>query len=259
MSNRAGEVAPQLFTPDDSDMMYRSNGIGEWTDDILTTSTTTAAMQPQPQPQASTQPNRRSMPTPPTASSGVITTNPNTYPRPPTRPSNPSSLATTNGTSSSSDRGASTPPPLSQIAVRNGTLNERFEFMLECTQAVGSDNFDSLAIAYYTGKFGPCTPLSNEQRLSRNRGVPKLIREVHSAAREWSDWERRGFYDEVLKTTELVLVGEVARASESLREVMGSSEGWDRPGGPEEGDVVRMKRVIEDEVSTTQKTDYLWR
>lgn len=154
-----------------------------------------------------------------------------------------------------------TPPPsLSHGAVRNGTLGEKFEFMLECTQAVGSDNFDSLAIAYYTGKFGTSTPLANEQRLSRNRGLPKLIGEVHKAAKDWSDWEKRGFYDEVFKTTELCLMSEIEKARQSFRDVLtplvatqdcgnGSADtGADSPS------VVSMKRVIEDEVSSLHST-----
>jgi hypothetical protein len=185
---------------------------------------------------------------------------PTPYPPQSTRP------AADNPSSSTDDSTATcgTPPPsLSHLAARNGTLGEKFEFMLECTQAVGSDNFDSLAITYYTGKFGASTPLANEQRLSRNRGLPKLIGEVHQAAKEWSDWERRGFYDEIFKTTELCLMTELERARQPFREVLApllatqDSANGNAEGGADGPSVVSMKRVIEDEVSKVLYSQHL--
>lgn len=250
MSSRVGQMAPQLFTTDYGDMMYRNGSISEWTEDMLSGG---AAAVTEPQSQASPQTNRRNNPTPSNSNPGILSNTPS-YPQTSVtvRPNDPSSLTNTANGSSSSDT-CGTPPPLSHIAASNGTLDDKFEFLLECTQAIGSDNFDALAITYYTGKFGSSTPLANEQRLSRNRGLPKLIGEVHNAAREWSDWERRGFYEEVLRTTELVLVGEVERGRASLRDVAGSNgagAAWNGTSGPGEAVVAGMKRVVEDEVST---------
>lgn len=81
---------------------------------------------------------------------------------------------------------------------------------------MGFDSFDSVVTAYYSHNFDGPSPLSTEQRLSRNRHLPKVLADVFDAAKNRRDWERRGLHDEILKQAESVLVSEGDRASSTL-------------------------------------------
>ncbi|KAL4993862.1 hypothetical protein BDV10DRAFT_189553 [Aspergillus recurvatus] len=98
----------------------------------------------------------------------------------------------------------------------DATINERFEYIMECVDALKFDNFDALVIAYYAESFTESPPLANEQRVSRNRRLPKAIAEIFNASKEWSAWERRGFLEEILRSTESMLVMEKKEASSAV-------------------------------------------
>lgn len=99
----------------------------------------------------------------------------------------------------------------------NASLDERFECIMEQVDAAGFESFDAMATAYYTQAFGESSALADEQRLSRNRRLPKVLSVVYSsAAGGWSDWERKGFEDEILRTAESVLTNEGSDARPAL-------------------------------------------
>jgi hypothetical protein len=108
---------------------------------------------------------------------------------------------------SGSPEGAESPANTSQPS----SIDERIEWILECALDTGFENFDELVTAYYNATFESPT-LSNEQRLSRNRRLPTVIADIFEAADQWSDWEKRGFYEELLKATESMLISETAQA-----------------------------------------------
>ncbi|KAL6903113.1 hypothetical protein GGI43DRAFT_401273 [Trichoderma evansii] len=112
--------------------------------------------------------------------------------------------------------GSSTISPLPQPTTENISLDERMEGIMEKVRAAGFDSFDALVSAYYCGNFGEASFLANEQRLSRNRRLPKVIDNVFQATRQWSAWERRGFQEEILKTAESMLKSEAASAHNPL-------------------------------------------
>ncbi|KAJ3497226.1 hypothetical protein NLG97_g2065 [Lecanicillium saksenae] len=82
------------------------------------------------------------------------------------------------------------------------SIEERFEYVLECARRVGFDTFDSMAAQYYGSSFDPCSSLAMDQRLSRNRHLPALLAEIRQKSSQWSVWERRAYQDEALKTAE---------------------------------------------------------
>lgn len=82
------------------------------------------------------------------------------------------------------------------------SIEERFEYVLECARRVGFDTFDSMAAQYYGSSFDPCSSLAMDQRLSRNRHLPALLSEIRQKSAQWSVWERRAYQDEALKTAE---------------------------------------------------------
>ncbi|KAH8126488.1 hypothetical protein LI328DRAFT_166060 [Trichoderma asperelloides] len=106
--------------------------------------------------------------------------------------------------------------PIPQLATENISLDGRMEGIMEKVRAAGFDSFDALVSAYYCGNFGEASFLANEQRLSRNRRLPKVIDDVFQATKQWSAWERRGFQEEILKTAESMLKSEAASAHNAL-------------------------------------------
>ncbi|KAH6959755.1 hypothetical protein BKA56DRAFT_500945 [Ilyonectria sp. MPI-CAGE-AT-0026] len=133
-------------------------------------------------------------------------------------------------------------------------LDERLEYVLSCTRAAGFESFDALVTAYYNGNFEDSSPLAIEQRLSRNRGLPSVVADVFRDARRWSDWERRGFDEELLKTTESMLVseGEDSRSSlESLLSMLSAPpNGGDGSGtsASQAQATLAMKKVMQNEL-----------
>lgn len=101
------------------------------------------------------------------------------------------------------------------------TLDQRFERIMEQVEAAGFENFDALVTTYYKAKFDDVSPLANEQRLSRNRRLPKVVSEIFQAASSWTPWERNGFHEELLKSTESMLTSEGASARGNLMAKMG--------------------------------------
>lgn len=130
------------------------------------------------------------------------------------------------------------------------STEERIEAIMETIQAAGFSSFDALVSAYYCDTFGEASPLANEQRLSRNRRLPKLIDDIFRATKKWSSWERRGFQEEIIKTAESMLISEGAGARPSLMSkitpVLDSHDAAN-PAATAEA-LVNLKRSIQDEV-----------
>lgn len=96
-------------------------------------------------------------------------------------------------------------------------VDERFRGILSYLETMGFENFDDVVRTYYGQHFGEESFLCNEQRLSRNRRLPGVIASVFGAATKWSTWERRGFYEEILKATESMLISESLEAQDDLQ------------------------------------------
>ncbi|KAH6995501.1 hypothetical protein BKA56DRAFT_472334 [Ilyonectria sp. MPI-CAGE-AT-0026] len=136
-------------------------------------------------------------------------------------------------------------------------LDERLEYVLSCTRAAGFESFDALVTAYYNGNFEDSSPLAIEQRLSRNRGLPSVVADVFRDARRWSDWERRGFDEELLKTTESMLVSEGEDSRSSLESVLSMLSAPQNGSGGGDGSgtsasqaqaTLAMKKVMQNEL-----------
>lgn len=85
----------------------------------------------------------------------------------------------------------------------------RVRHVMEQAAAVGFETLDEAVAAYYTETFEDMPSLYQEQRLSRNRRLPRLLNTLHSAAKGWSEWERRGFQEQITLGAEEVLVQEL--------------------------------------------------
>jgi hypothetical protein len=131
------------------------------------------------------------------------------------------------------------------LSTEHPPMDDRMDHMLACAKASGFESFDQLVTAYYKDEFSDGSPLSIEQRLSRNRGLPKVVGDVFNAAHNWSDWERRGFHDELLRTTETILTTEGERA----RPVLDSFNPLLSTQNCTASTLATMKKVVSNEVS----------
>ncbi|KAH7116594.1 hypothetical protein B0J13DRAFT_630226 [Dactylonectria estremocensis] len=85
----------------------------------------------------------------------------------------------------------------------------RVRYVIEQAAAVGFETLDEAVAAYYTETFENMPALYQEQRLSRNRRLPRLLNTLQSAAKGWSEWERRGFQEQITVGAEELLVQEL--------------------------------------------------
>ncbi|PSK46154.1 hypothetical protein B9Z65_5122 [Elsinoe australis] len=89
------------------------------------------------------------------------------------------------------------------------SIEERVSKVTERAIAVGFSSFDEAVVQYYTARFDSASPLCHDQRLSRNRRLPLLMSTLHRSSKDWSEWERRGFQEQMTLGAEDVLVSEV--------------------------------------------------
>lgn len=138
-----------------------------------------------------------------------------------------------------------------RTADKNAPLEDRFECIMAQVSAAGFDSFDAMASAYYTQTFNQSSSLAHEQRLSRKRGLPQVITNVHDAAGQWSDWERNGFQEEILKTAESMLTSEGGSARQRLAgEVDALLEAQNTGNAASAAEaVLSMKNTVQEQVS----------
>ncbi len=133
------------------------------------------------------------------------------------------------------------------------SAQERIRYIVDRATAVGFDTFDEAVAAYYTKKFEDTSLLCVDQRLSRNQQLPQLLSTLHNAAKDWSEWERRGFQEQIIQNAEEALVEELSsyitrrpmRASNT-----GSTKNHFRGEKYGSGIDFKRRREIQDDVST---------
>ncbi|KAK8001765.1 hypothetical protein PG991_013987 [Apiospora marii] len=114
-------------------------------------------------------------------------------------------------------------------AATTSSLEERFAHVLRCARQVGFGDFDALALQYYArDDFAPGSDLALEQRRSRRRQLPGLLAELRARSTSWTDWQRRGYQEEMLRAAEELCAGECI----ALRRRLGVGDGDD--GGEDE-------------------------
>ncbi|KAK1997112.1 hypothetical protein LX36DRAFT_87248 [Colletotrichum falcatum] len=100
-------------------------------------------------------------------------------------------------------------------------------YLMEQAAAAGFETLDEAVAAYYTETFEDVPALYQEQRLSRNRRLPRLLNTLQSAARGWSEWERRGFQEQMTMGAEELLVQELNAFVRRQQRPGGISSGGD--------------------------------
>jgi len=141
--------------------------------------------------------------------------------------------------------------PLSPATIR---LDAQLEFILESADVFGLGHFDSLVSAYYCESFAESSVIANNQRLSRNRRLPKVLADIFRSSINWSDWERRGIQEEILKQTEAMLILEATKAHNTLKTKISPLLEAQTGAGmkPTAQNVLNMKEMVQNEVCVYQ-------
>lgn len=92
---------------------------------------------------------------------------------------------------------------------RTAPVQDRIRHIIDQASRAGFTTFDEAIEAYYIETFDETWPLHLDQRLSRNRRLPRLLGALRDASKEWSHWERRGFQEQITQGAEEILVDEL--------------------------------------------------
>ncbi|KAE9363947.1 hypothetical protein N431DRAFT_564490 [Stipitochalara longipes BDJ] len=80
-------------------------------------------------------------------------------------------------------------------------ITQRFGIVLETMRRAGFQDFDVMALAYYTSKFEKDSLPSMLQGASRSRRVKAMLQELHESSRKWQRWESRGLNEGISEAT----------------------------------------------------------
>ena len=105
-----------------------------------------------------------------------------------------------------------------EVPDSENSVEDRLQYLLDCAQQVGFDDFDAALSAYYTVKFTSTSPLVLEQRMSRVRRLPNLLADLRHQAPTWRPREQRGYQDEVVKAAEEVCAKEYKEFLSQIRD-----------------------------------------
>lgn len=134
------------------------------------------------------------------------------------------------------------------------SLDDRMKSVIDNMTLLGFENVDSLAKSYYNHVFDDASSsIANEQRISRNRRLPTVFAEIFSAASLWSEWERRGFFEEVLRMNEALLISEASSSQDNIEKVLRPIiKSFIEDDTPDRIDVKSINRLLQDKVSTLE-------
>jgi hypothetical protein len=91
----------------------------------------------------------------------------------------------------------------------SASTETRLSHVLKAVSAAGFDSLDDAVVAYYVQSLKHNKRLWQEQRLSRIRRLPVLLEQLHLAAQSWGEWQRRSFQEQIIKSTEDIVVAEL--------------------------------------------------
>ncbi|KAJ5195613.1 uncharacterized protein N7498_009051 [Penicillium cinerascens] len=91
----------------------------------------------------------------------------------------------------------------------SASTEARLSHVLKAVAAAGFESLDNAVVAYYAKSLKDDEWPGQEQRLNRIRRLPVLLRELHLASQGWCQWQRRSFQEQVIKSTEDILIAEL--------------------------------------------------
>ncbi|GAM86521.1 hypothetical protein ANO11243_045350 [Dothideomycetidae sp. 11243] len=138
------------------------------------------------------------------------------------------------------------------------SIEDKLEHVLCSAQDVGFYDFDDAVASYYVAELDEMSPMSLQQRHSRNRRLPSVLAALQQNVDTWTAWEKRGYLDEVMISAEGILESELRTFVGSrlfrdlVRTINRSRLAGTRCGSPEHDEEVealsRLRRSISAEL-----------
>lgn len=91
----------------------------------------------------------------------------------------------------------------------SASTEARLSHVLKAVAEAGFESLDKAIVAYYAKSSKDNEWWGQEQRLNRIRRLPVLLKELHVASEGWCQWQRRSFQEQVIKSTEDILIAEL--------------------------------------------------
>ncbi|EUC45256.1 hypothetical protein COCMIDRAFT_26565 [Bipolaris oryzae ATCC 44560] len=96
------------------------------------------------------------------------------------------------------------------------TIEEKIEYLIRCAHRAGFQDLDSAITTFYTAQFDEDSESSVAQYMSRKKCLPNLLEELRGKTHSWKARELQPYQNEVLKSAEHLLIGEI-RSQQSAR------------------------------------------
>ncbi|XPS77168.1 hypothetical protein M3J09_009202 [Ascochyta lentis] len=87
----------------------------------------------------------------------------------------------------------------------------RFGIVLDAMRTAGFQDFDGMAVEYYTARFEVGSLPAMAQCASRSRRMRSMLQELHESSRQWPRWESRGLHESVSEATVSLCLDEMER------------------------------------------------
>jgi hypothetical protein len=120
------------------------------------------------------------------------------------------------------------------------TLSARVATAIKAIRALGFSGLEELTAQFYTADLQDRPALADAQRISRRRGLTRILAKIREHAQDdWTEWEAQGYREEILRAAEDILSDECRRFSEE-EDACGSSR----------RNITAEKQHFQDEVRT---------
>lgn len=102
--------------------------------------------------------------------------------------------------------------PEAAVVRSNKSVEKQLETVMEAVSAAGFDNLDSFITAYYCATLSGTSPLATQQRLSRQRRLPRVLADVFEASVQWKSSEQQALHEEFARIAQLLLAAEITQS-----------------------------------------------
>ncbi|CRG87738.1 hypothetical protein PISL3812_04758 [Talaromyces islandicus] len=120
------------------------------------------------------------------------------------------------------------------------TLSSRVATAIKAIRALGFSSLEELTAQFYTADLQDRPALADAQRISRRRGLTRILAKIREHAQDdWTEWEAQGYREEILRAAEDILGDECRRFSEE------DARGSNRKTGR---NITELKQHFQDEL-----------
>ncbi|KAF2241171.1 hypothetical protein BU26DRAFT_611024 [Trematosphaeria pertusa] len=94
-------------------------------------------------------------------------------------------------------------------------MTPRFSMVLEAIRQAGFQDFEEVAVAYYTSRFEWGSVPAMVQCVSRSHRLKAMLHELQQSSRQWPRWESRGLHESVSEAAVSLCVDDMERVSQA--------------------------------------------